>query len=72
MSTASHDNSYDVEVENTEMPVKLSEARHEQGCVDANIGARQMVVASLEQKRDRDILFPNPPSSAPWREADDF
>ncbi|CAM9303107.1 unnamed protein product, partial [Sphacelaria rigidula] len=42
------------------------------GTVAANVRARQMLVASLEHQRDRDVLFRIPSPAAVWRELNDF
>ena len=55
--TASGDSSRDVEVANTELSVRSLEARYTREVVRANIGVRQMLVESLQHKRDLDILF---------------
>ncbi|CAM9932458.1 unnamed protein product, partial [Sphacelaria rigidula] len=42
------------------------------GTVAANVRAREMLVASLEDKRDRDVLFRIPSPAAVWGELNDF
>ena len=70
--TMSGDHSHDVEVGNTEVSVNFLELRHGKGVVAANIRARQLLVASLDHKRDQDILFRIPSPAAVWRELNDF
>ncbi|CAM9911167.1 unnamed protein product, partial [Sphacelaria rigidula] len=42
------------------------------GTVAANVRARQMLVASLEHKRNQDVLFRISSPAAVWRELNDF
>ena len=70
--TESGDSSRDVEVGNADLSVRSLKATYTREVVRANIRVRQMLVESLQHKRDRDILFRVHSPGAVWRELNSF
>lgn len=65
------DSSHDVDVGNPESSMGYLETRHGKDILAAHMRARRMLLASLEGKREQDLLLRLHPPAAVWRKLAD-